>query len=183
MKSVQYFIIEPVDGKRYDNTININGVDLVMSATVEDHKVSQRFAVVKEVPVLYNGYIKPGDIVVVHHNVFKMYYDINGKLKSSWNHVSENTFICEVDQIYLYKRDGEWKVPYPFCFIKPINKLDSFFEVDSKYESLIGEVTFYPTDDLKSGDIVAFRPDSEYEFKIDDVVLYRMRIKDLCLQI
>lgn len=183
MKSIQYFIIEPLNGKRYDNTIDVNGVELFLSATVEDHKTSNRFAIVKEVPKIYNGEIKPGDIVVVHHNVFKFYYDIKGRMKSSWNHVKDDLFICEIDQIYLYKRDGEWKVPYPFCFVEPINQLESFIAVDAKYEHLLGKVIFYPTEELSNGDMVAFRPDSEYEFKIDGNLIYRMRVKDLCLQI
>jgi len=181
MKSLQYFIIEPLNGKRYENTID--DIGLIFSASIEDHKATQRFAVVKEIPKFYSGEIMPGDIVVVHHNIFRLYYDIKGRLKSSWNYIDEDTYICEQNQIYMYKRNGEWKVPYPYCFVEPIDKLDSFLAVDEKFANLLGKVTFYPSDDLAVGDLVAFRPDTEYEFKIDGNLMYRMQIKDLCLKI
>ncbi len=40
MKSPFYFIVNPVMGKRYDNTKEIGGVELIVSVSEEDHKFS-----------------------------------------------------------------------------------------------------------------------------------------------
>jgi hypothetical protein len=48
MKSPFYFIAKPVDGKRYANTKDIGGVELIVSTSEEDHKFSNRFAEVIE---------------------------------------------------------------------------------------------------------------------------------------
>jgi len=49
---------------------------------------------------------------------------------------------------------------------------------------LWGELVYFNEllTDVKSGDIIAFSPDSEYEFRIDDEVLYRMYNKNICLK-
>ena len=82
MKSPFNFIAKPVNGKRYDNTKEIGGVELIISTSEEDHKFSNRYAEVVEVPSGYNGPISKGDILLVHHNVFKFYNDIRGNQKS-----------------------------------------------------------------------------------------------------
>ena len=35
------------------------------------------------------------------------------------------------------------------------------------------------SNDLKKGDVVSFMPDSEYEFRLDDRILYRIRSKNI----
>ena len=37
--------------------------------------------------------------------------------------------------------------------------------------------------DFKEGDKVCFRPESEYEFKIDDKTLYRMKSKNITMML
>jgi len=154
MKSPYCFIIKAVDGRRYDNIRNYEGKEFIISSSQEDHKVSNRFATVISTPIYYNGPIKPNDVVVVHHNVFKFYYDMKGRQKSSWHHLTDDLFIVEIDQVYLYSRDGgRWAAP--------------------KNEEMT-EVT--------EGDIVSFTPDSEYEFRINEEVLYRMYNRNICLK-
>ena len=82
MKSPFYFIVRPLDGKRYNNTKQIGGVDFITSSSEEDYKFSNRMAVVVETPLNYTGKIKTGDILLVHHNVFKYYNDMKGRQKS-----------------------------------------------------------------------------------------------------
>ena len=76
MKSPFQFIVKPVKGKRYDNTKEIGGIDFIISTSQEDHKFSNRYAEVVSTPIDYSGPIQTGDILLVHHNVFKFYYDI-----------------------------------------------------------------------------------------------------------
>ena len=52
MKSPFYFIVEPVGGKSYDN-VRDNG--LIVSSSKEDHKATNRFALVINTPIGYTG--------------------------------------------------------------------------------------------------------------------------------
>ena len=90
MRSPFYFIAKPVNGKRYDNTKEIGGIDFIVSTSEEDHKFSNRFAEVVETPSGYEGPIKKGDTLVVHHNVFKFYNDMRGRERSSHNFVKDD---------------------------------------------------------------------------------------------
>ena len=107
MKSPYCFIVEPVSGRRYDNIRVYDGNAFIISSSQEDHTVSNRLARVVSVPTYYSGPVREGDIVIVHHNVFRYYYDIKGRQKSSWHYVMDNVFIVEPDQVYLYMRDGK----------------------------------------------------------------------------
>ena len=82
MKSPFYFIVNPLEDKRYDNVRKYGDNEFIISASKEDHKVTNRFAVVSSVPMYYKGPIKIGDVVVVHHNVFRIYNDMKGREKS-----------------------------------------------------------------------------------------------------
>ena len=68
MKSPHYFIAKPINGRRYDNKKNIDGIDVITSVSEEDHKSSNRNAEVIEVPIGYEGPIKKGYTLLVHHN-------------------------------------------------------------------------------------------------------------------
>ena len=82
MQSPFYFIAKPLEGKRYNNTKEIGGIELIVSTSEEDHNFSNRQAEVIEVPRGYKGPIAPGDILLLHHNVFKFYNDIRGNRKT-----------------------------------------------------------------------------------------------------
>ena len=45
MKSPFSFIVSPINDRRYDNVKKIGDVDFITSASEEDHKASNRFAV------------------------------------------------------------------------------------------------------------------------------------------
>ena len=77
------FIVTPVKGKRYDNTKEVGGIDLVTSTSEEDHMFSNRYAKVVELPVGESFGVSIGDTLLVHHNVFKFYFDIKGNKRSS----------------------------------------------------------------------------------------------------
>lgn len=178
MKSPFYFIAKPVSGKRYANTKNIGGLDLIVSTSEEDHKFSNRFAQVIELPVDYDGPIKIGDTLVVHHNVFKYYNDMRGRQKSGKSFFKDDLFFIEPDQFFMYGRDGEWFAYDRYCFVAPVPALRTYIDKPFADEPLVGEM-IYPNEYLKSkgikqGDIVCFAPDSEYEFTIDEKKLYRM---------
>ena len=178
MQSPFFFIAKPVNGKRYDNTREIGGVDFIVSTSEEDHKFSNRYAEVVEVPLHYTGPIEPGDILLVHHNVFKYYNDIKGRQKSGRSFFRDDNFFIETDQFFLYKKGSTWNAYDRYCFVKPIAAIDSYIKKPFNEEPLMAEMK-YPNDYLKSkginaGDLVCFVPDSEYEFTVDGEKLYRM---------
>lgn len=178
MKSPFYFIANPVKGRRYDNTKEIGGIELIVSVSEEDHVFSNRYAEVVETPAKYKGPIRKGDILLVHHNVFKFYNDIKGRQKSGKSFFREDDFLIEPDQFFMYKQDGEWHAHDRYCFVKPIAAVDSYVKKPFKDEPLMGEMVYpnkYLLDrGINGGDKVCFTPDSEYEFNVDGEKMYRM---------
>lgn len=186
MKSPFYFVVKPVNGRRYDNIKDIGGVKFITSTSQEDHKAANRFAEVVSVPNNYDGEIVPGDILVVHHNTFKIYYDMKGQERSGTSFLKDDLFFVDDDQYFMYKHDGVWKTHSKYCFIKPVKKKDSYVKKNGVYEPLIGEVV-YTNDELRAlgvneGDEVSFEPDSEYEFVIDGEIMYRMFTKNITIK-
>lgn len=178
MRSPFYFIAVPVSGKRYNNTKEISGVELIISTSEEDHKFSNRQAEVVETPLGYKGPISKGDILLVHHNVFKFYNDIKGRRKSGKSFFMDDKFFIEPDQFFMYKKGETWYAYDRYCFVQPIQAIDSYIKKPFSEEPLMG-IMRYPNDYLKSkgvnpGDSVCFSPDSEYEFDVDGEKMYRM---------
>ena len=154
---------------RYNNKIDVDGRELIVNTeiTERDYHFVNRIGIVVAIPRLIDTPIKIGDKVIVHHNVFRRWYDQRGNEKNGKSFISENLYSCDPDQLYAFW-DGEWKATDGYCFVKPIKwknewKLQS--ELPCKGEMVIG--------DLK-GHIVGFTPESEYEFNIDGEKLYRI---------
>jgi len=178
MKSPFQFIVRPFNGKRYDNTKEIEGVEFITSTSEEDHKFSNRYAEVIETPLGYEGEITVGDTLLVHHNVFKYYFDMQGRQKSGKSFFKDDLFFIDSEQFFMYKHDGEWCAYDRYCFVEPIPTEESFIYKNTKEEPLVG-VMKYPNNYLlskgvKPGDRVCFTPESEYEFLVDDEKLYRI---------
>jgi len=178
MKSPFYFIAKPKNGKRYANTKDIAGIEFIVSTSEEDHKFSNRYAEVVETPLGYTGPIEIGDTLLVHHNAFKYYNDMRGRQKSGKSFFKDNLFFIEIDQFFMYKKNGKWFAYDRYCFVKPIPAIDSYIKKPFNEEPLMGEM-IYPNEYLleqgvSSGDFVCFAPDSEYEFIVDGEKLYRM---------
>jgi hypothetical protein len=188
MVSPYYFIVSPLNDKRYDNVITFGNNKLVTSSSIEDHKAVNRFAKVIEVPMYYNGPISKGDILVVHHNVFRIYYGMQGEERSSWSKYKDNIYLIDQEQFYLYKKNeaDDWESPFPYCFISPIDKEKKAFLTLGVDEELWGKVEYIPESvdsKIKKGDLISFQPEMEYEFFIDKRRLFRMNIRNLCLKI
>ena len=82
MRSPHSFIVTPVNDRRYDNLKDIGDIKFITSVSEEDHTASNRFATVIELPINYKGPIKKGDTLLVHHNVFKFYNDMQFQILS-----------------------------------------------------------------------------------------------------
>ncbi len=187
MKSPFYFITRAHNGRRYDNVKSIGGIDFITSTSEEDHKASNRYAEVVETPLGYEGPIRNGDTLLVHHNVFKFYNDMKGRQQSGKSFFKDDLFFIDEEQFFMYKQDGEWHSYDRYCFVKPVPTSESYIFKPFSEEPLVG-IMKYPNDYLKSkgvssGDMVCFKPDSEYEFDVDGEKLYRMYDHQITIKI
>lgn len=178
MKSPFYFITKPLEGKRYNNTKDIAGIEFIVNTSEEEHKFSNREAVVVETPLWYTGPIEPGDTLLVHHNVFKFYNDMKGRRKSGRSFFREDVFLIDNEQFFMYKKEDTWYAYDKYCFVKPVDATESYIKKPFSEEPLMG-IMKYPNKYLMSqgvnaGDAVIFSPDSEYEFNVDGEKLYRI---------
>lgn len=178
MRSPFNFIVQPHRGGRYRNTKKVGGIDLIVSSSEEDASASNREATVLELPLGYEGPIQKGDVLLVHHNVFKFYNDIKGRRKSGKSFFRDDWFFVDADQFFLYQRDGKWNAYDRYCFVEPIEAEKSLLDKGEKNEPLMG-IMRYPNEYLKSqgvesGTRVSFTPYSEYEFDVDGDTLYRI---------
>jgi len=170
MKSVYNFVVTP-KGERYNNKKKVGDSELILNTEIYNHQFVNRTAIVKSIPLIGNTDIQPGDEVIVHHNVFRRWHNVKGIEKNSRSFFDENTYLINQDQIFLYKRNKEWKAPKGYCFVKPL-KAKNPFNIDLE-RPLIGIVK-YSDGTVKEGDLVGFRPSSEYEFIVDGERLYRV---------
>lgn len=183
MRSVFDFIVKPV-GDRYDNNIKIKDKELILNTKIESFKFVNNIAEVVALPLAYKTDIKVGDYVVIHHNVFRVFYDIRGDKKNSRSYFKDDLYFCNVDQIYMYKSTDKWKSFGNRCFVKPIKNNDSLsIEKEQKH---IG-VLKYGNSSLEAlkineGDVVGFTPFSEFEFVIDGQRLYCMKSNDIVIK-
>jgi hypothetical protein len=183
MKSIFSFIVKPV-GERYNNKVKVGDKELILNTRIESFKSVNNIAEVVSVPLAYSTVIKEGDLVVIHHNVFRRFYDIKGKQKDSRSYFMDDLYFCDIDQIYLYKHNAEWKSFGNRCFINPIKNIDHL-KLD-KEQSLIG-ILKYGNSSLEAlkineGDLVGYTPGGEFDFIIDGQRLYCMKSNDIVIK-
>lgn len=183
MNSVFSFIVKPV-GDRYDNKIKVGEKELVLNTKIESFKSVNNLAEVIATPLAYSTDIKVGDFVIIHHNVFRRFYDIRGNQKNSRSYFVDDMYFCDIDQIYLYKSDKDWKSFGDRCFIKPIKNNNNLN--NDKERKLIG-ILKYGNSSLESlkineGDLVGYTPGGEFEFVVEGHRLYCMKSNDIAIK-
>ena len=170
MESVYNFVVTP-KGDRYNNTKEVDGGKLILNTEMFNHQYVNREAIVVSTPMVGQTDIKPGDTVIVHHNVFRRWYDVKGKEKNSRSYFNESTYFIAQDQIFLYKRDDKWKAPKGYCFVIPLKATDKF-NIES--EKPLQGIIKYSDGTVEVNDLIGFRPGSEYEFVVNGKRLYRV---------
>ena len=170
MKSVYNFVVTP-KGDRYNNAKEVDGGKLILNTEMFNHQYVNREAIVISTPMVGQTDIKPGDTVLVHHNVFRRWHDVKGKEKNSRSYFNESTYFIAQDQIFLYKRDDEWKAPKGYCFVIPLKATDQF-NIES--EKPLQGIIKYSDGTVEVDDLIGFKPGSEYEFVVDGERLYRV---------
>ena len=183
MNSLFDFIVEPY-GQRYNNTIKVGDTSLIINTKLDNYKSVNNIAKVISVPLAYKTNVKPGDLVMIHHNVFRRFYDIRGNEKNSKSYFKDNLYFVQLDQIYLYKRSNKWKSFGDRCFIAPLKNND---EINTSLEqSLIGVLKYGNSAlealEINEGDVVGYTPFGEYDFIVDNKRLYCMKSNDIVIK-
>jgi hypothetical protein len=183
MQSVFNFIVKPL-GDRYNNKVKVDDKELILNTKIESFKSVNNLAEVVSTPLAYSTDIKKGDIVLIHHNVFRRFYDIRGNQKNSRAYFMDDLYFCDLDQIYLYKRENKWQTFGDRCFIKPLKNID-YLKLD-KEQRLIG-ILKYGNNALNKlkinpGDLVGYTPFGEFDFIIDGERLYCMKSNDIVIK-
>ncbi len=183
MKSLFDFIVEPY-GQRYNNKVKIGDKSLIINTQVETFKAVNNVAKVIEVPLSYKTVIQKGDLIMIHHNVFRRWFNIKGEEKNSKAYFKDNLYFVQRDQIYLYKRKDKWIAFDDRCFINPLKNDDI---IDANLEQHLIGILKYGNSSLEAleiseGDLVGYKPYGEYDFIVDGKRLYCMKSNDIVIK-
>jgi len=181
MRSLFNFIVKPKN-ERYDNKKYIDGQELLLNTEISDHQYVSRVGIVTATPKSEKTEIQVNDEVILHHNVFRRWYDVRGKERNSRSYYKEDEYFVTSDQIFLYKRNGKWQAPKGFCFVKPI--LSNNILLNEKEVPLRGIIKYVDKElnDIEKEDLVGFTPSSEYEFIVDGERLYRVPTNSISIK-
>ena len=179
MQSISDFIIKPKN-KRYNNTKQIGDSELLLNSEISDHRYVSRNAIVLATPLINKTDIKVGDEIIVHHNVFRRWYDVRGIERNSRSYYKEDKYFVKPDQIFLYKRNNKWHAPKGYCFVKPIVS-NNIIEKEVPLRGIIKHVD-RDLVDIEKEDLVGFTPSSEYEFIVGGERLYRVQTNEISIK-
>tara|TARA_R100001440_G_scaffold62653_1_gene82688 strand:- start:36 stop:650 length:615 start_codon:yes stop_codon:yes gene_type:complete len=186
VKAINSYIVKPV-GKRYRNSIDIDGKELIVNSSIEDHKYVNRFAEIISLPAFGETELEVGDKILVHHNVFRRWYDVKGREKNSKSYFEDNKYFVQQDQIYAYSRiakwsrfkEATWKPLEGYCFVQPFVEELS---MNRKVEHPNKGVVVYGNKHFKKGDVVSYTPFSQYEFVLEGKRLFRVHNKFITIK-
>lgn len=160
----------------------MNGIDaatgMVTSSSYEDHTRTNRVGIVHSVPFRYDGPIREGSRLLVHHNTFRYYNTLTGDKVSSGSFFRDGTFVAHEDNYFAYDNGDGWVPVGRYCLVKPIPIAQRKFYVSEKNQPLTGEMMavngYLYSQGVRDGDIVTFKPEGEYEFNVDGIRFWRM---------
>ena len=181
--SVYQTLIKPKDDQRYNTTKNIGGGDWVVHTSISDKdgREVNRIGIVTGLPLIDTQY-EIGDEVLVHHNVFRQFWNQKGKLQNSNASLGHNGFSAWIDQIYAFRKPGEeWTMLGDNILVYPV--IDEEKVLVTHFKPLHGTLAVGNTETskigLKPGERLLFTPNSEHKYEVDDKLHYRMRTKDI----
>ena len=171
MHSVYNYVVKPL-GERYNNSKKVGDKELILNTEVFNHQHINREAKILSVPQS-GAPLNPrvGDTVTLHHNVFRRWHDVKGRERNSSSFLEEGKYLVSPDQIFLYKRDKEWICPNGYCFVQPVKSVSDY---DMEEERPLMGIVKYSDGTVSKGDLVGFRPSSEFEFVVDGQRMYRV---------
>ena len=183
MNSLYKFIVTPLN-KRYNNEINVGDKKLIVNSSVEEFTFISREAKVVSVPSEYKTDINVGDTIIIHHNVFRRWYDQKGVERNSSSYFKEDLYFVQPDQIFMYKRNNQWKTFGGYCFVKPVKNDNPISNVIDK--KLVGILKYgnkyLEEQNVFPGDLVSYPRNREWEFVIDQELLYCMKSTNIIIK-
>ncbi len=86
---------------RYNNVVDVDDKKLVVNTeiTERDHVFVNRIGTVYSCPVVTKTKINKGDKVILHHNVFRRWYDSHGQERNSASYIGEDKYVVSDDRI------------------------------------------------------------------------------------
>ncbi len=180
IRPLNSFLVTPKNNQEYIR--EKNGV--ILTSSIENHKDVNRVGIIEKLPISYSGDLLEGDEIILHHNVFRSYYDMKGYERKSREYFKDNLYLVDKSRIYLVKKKENYITFDDYCFVSP--EAEQNMEVSLGSYHLHRGSVFYTNKTLEEngllkGTEVGYTKDSEYEFLIDDKILYRMREADICL--
>ena len=181
------FIVEPLDG-RYNSKMSVGDTELILNTELQNHNYVNRIGTVLQAPYFNETEIEIGDLVIVHHNIFRRFRDIRGTEKNSKSYYEEDKYFVQPDQLYGYsKKDSKskkniWFACKGFNFVSPIKETKM---LTTKFEKpLVGVLTIKDKNliGVEQGDLVGFTPSSEYEFMIGTERVYRVPTNSITIK-
>ena len=173
MKGYTDFVVAPSEG-RYDNKLNIDGVELILNTELQNHSYVSRVGLVISEPYFNDTNIRKGDLIILHHNVFRRFRDIRGKEKNSRSFYKEDKYFVQPNQIFAYKREDRWVACDGFNFVQPIKETKMFSDAFEKRGIGILKYKDASLKAIAEGDLVGFKPGAEYEFIVEGKKMYRV---------
>ena len=181
MDSLYDYIVTPI-GDRYNNKKNIGNKELILNTKIESFKSVNKLAKVISIPKAYNLPIVKEDIVYVHQNVFRRFYNMKGRQQNSRSYFKDDLYFCSPDQIYLYKRKNNINSFLERCFVSPVRSKN----LENKVEKNLGILRYGNKTLTKlgvnQGDVVCFPDKRDWEFVVENELLYCMKSKDILLK-
>ena len=180
MRSPHYFIVRPFNNERYSNSSN----ELILNVSVEDHNFTQRLAEVISTPIGYDGDVEDGDLIVVHHNTFRVQYNNQGFPLESKYHINDDLFYVELPLAYMViKKSGDKIALPPFCFVEPTYINDKYEGYKENEQICTLKYKNKEMKSLNNGDTIGVKKDSEYEFNIFEEKLYMINQNRIILHL
>jgi len=171
------FIISPINGKQYVDEITVAGKKLLICNSIEEHSDVNRVGVVRQLPKNYTGNIQIDDLVVIHHNIFRISFNDKGLPLQSDHFIKDDLFAVSKDLIYLIIRNGEFIATDDYVFIEPI-EVEDFWEGKKTLENI--GIAKYINSEVKNqgvnpGDKIIFRKFANYLFEFFGMKLFLMK--------
>ena len=105
---------------------------LIINTKIESFKAVNNIAKVISIPKAFKTPIKKGDLIMIHHNVFRRFYDMKGREKNSKSYFKDNMYFVQLDQVYLYKPKDKYK--------RGINKPIEKTALEATFGDVIGDI-------------------------------------------
>jgi hypothetical protein len=173
MQAIFDFIVIPKEQEKSE---------LILNTELQNHLFVNRIGVVQNVPKNNKTPIKKGDEIIVHHNVFRRFRDIKGKEKFSKSYYKDNLYFVAPEQIYGYKRVVKWQALEGFNFVQPIKETKMFSNDIEKPLTGILKYKDPKLQNVEENDLIGFTPNSEYEFVVNNMKLYRVPTNSITIK-